>query len=159
MQSGTLLEEQSCSFLQATNGNFRQKLVAHCCLSVLNTGDSALGVCPFSNDTWSVITCKALTSKTSKSHSWHPFCAESDFGKIGSTSTMCNLSVCVMQNSSSVSGLAAIHRMFMLYRQLRWIMVPAKMLRLNTVQNILMGTTCLPPQRCIQVEREELSFP
>lgn len=52
---------------------------------------------------------------------------------------MGNLSVCIMQNVVSVNGLTATYCMFILYRKSRWLMVSNTMLRLNTIQNILMG--------------------
>lgn len=54
---------------------------------------------------------------------------------------MCNLSVCIMQNSVSFNGLTATYYTFILYRKSRWLMVSTTVLRLDTVQNILMGIT------------------
>lgn len=52
---------------------------------------------------------------------------------------MCNLSVCIMQNSVSVNGLTATYCLFILCRKSRWLMVSTTMLRLSNMQNILMG--------------------
>lgn len=114
-----------------------------------------------------MITCNALTSKTSKSHSWHPVYAESDFGKIGRvTQAQCVTSVFVLCKTA--------------FQLMGWLPYTVYLCctessdygfcqdaQVNTMQNILMGMAyichLIPAYRwkqksCPFLQQNRLSF-